>query len=162
MDKKYQEQLTWADQHKAENQSFIEETLPQRVDDLDNVFETLHNKAFEIIDCLKCANCCRTTSPIFEQEDLGRIAQYLKLSVGDFIQQYLHMDEDGDFVLNGSPCAFLQPDNTCSIYEVRPTACREYPHTDRKPMKEVLDLVVENALICPAVSKIVEEFRANY
>jgi Fe-S-cluster containining protein len=69
----------------------------------------------------------------------------------------LRLDEDSDYVLKQSPCTFLQDDNTCSIYEIRPLACREYPHTDRKNMHQILDLTEKNILICPAVSKIVNE-----
>ncbi|MEZ5067203.1 MAG: YkgJ family cysteine cluster protein [Bacteroidia bacterium] len=35
-------------------------------------------------------------------------------------------------VLKKSPCPFLLDDNHCSIYSIRPQACREYPHTIRK------------------------------
>jgi Fe-S-cluster containining protein len=65
------------------------------------------------------------------------------------------MDEEQDYVLKSSPCSFLEKDNSCSIYDVRPLACREYPHTDRKNMFQVLEITAENSLICPAVARIV-------
>jgi len=65
------------------------------------------------------------------------------------------MDEEEDYVLKSSPCSFLEKDNSCSIYDVRPLACREYPHTDRKNMFQVLEITAENSLICPAVARIV-------
>jgi Fe-S-cluster containining protein len=74
-----------------------------------------------------------------------------------FISLYLKMDEENDFVLRQSPCHFLGSDNKCSIYDVRPLACREYPHTDRKNMHQILDLTIQNTLICPAVSRIVQQ-----
>lgn len=74
-----------------------------------------------------------------------------------FISAYLRMDEDSDYVLKQSPCTFLGSDNKCSIYEYRPLACREYPHTDRKNMHQILDLTQKNTEICPAVAQIVEE-----
>jgi Fe-S-cluster containining protein len=51
----------------------------------------------------------------------------------------------------------LLPDNTCAVYEDRPLACREYPHTDRKNMYQIMDLTTQNTLICPAVASIVEK-----
>ncbi|MEI6020957.1 MAG: YkgJ family cysteine cluster protein [Bacteroidota bacterium] len=108
------------------------------------------------MNCLSCANCCKTTSPIFYQQDIERAAKALKIKPGEFIQHYLFMDEEGDFVLNKAPCAFLQADNLCQIYEDRPTACREYPHTNRKKMHQILDITFRNTLVCPAVLEIVE------
>lgn len=69
------------------------------------------------------------------------------------------MDEEGDFVLKAAPCAFLDKDNYCRIYEHRPEACREYPHTDRKKMRQILDLTFRNTLVCPAVLRITENVK---
>ncbi|MEY3851020.1 MAG: hypothetical protein RJA38_1461, partial [Bacteroidota bacterium] len=95
---------------------------------LDEVFHAMHEEIFAKTDCLTCANCCRTTSPIFRDVDIERIAKHLGMRVADFTAKYLHLDEDRDWVLNSSPCAFLNlEDNKCSIYDFRPKACREYP-----------------------------------
>ncbi|MGB0402572.1 MAG: YkgJ family cysteine cluster protein [Salibacteraceae bacterium] len=123
---------------------------------LDAMFHVEHGKVFEKLDCLDCANCCKTTSPIILQEDMDRIATHLNITTGEFIQKYLEMDEDGDFVFQSAPCPMLLENNKCSIYEIRPAACREYPHTNRKNMSEILDLTLENTLVCPAVVKIVD------
>jgi uncharacterized protein len=123
---------------------------------LDEVVHALHDKAFEEIDCLKCANCCKTTSPIFYMKDIERTAKHLKMKSKNFIEKYLHIDEDKDYVLNVAPCPFLGSENYCLIYESRPTACREYPHTNRKRFFQILDLTYNNASICPAVAKVTE------
>lgn len=130
--------------------------------DLDRNVHQFHEEAFEHIDCLTCANCCKTTSPIFYQKDLERAAKHLRISPSQFLQTYLHMDEDGDFVLNEAPCPFLGSDNYCSIYESRPTACREYPHTNRKKMVQIMDLTMKNTMVCPAVLEIAEKLRKIY
>lgn len=130
--------------------------------DLDAHTHRFHEEAFAHTDCLQCANCCKTTSPIFYQKDLERAAAHLRMKPGDFLQKYLHMDEDGDFVLNVAPCPFLDAENHCSIYDSRPTACREYPHTDRKKVYQVLDITEKNALICPAVLEITERLKKIY
>ncbi|SEG13448.1 Putative zinc-or iron-chelating domain-containing protein [Algoriphagus boritolerans DSM 17298 = JCM 18970] len=79
-----------------------------------------------------------------------------------FIDEYLHQDEEGDYVLNFLPCPFLGADNKCLVYEDRPKACREYPHTNRKNMLGILDLSLKNTLVCPAVSKIFYEIGKDY
>lgn len=124
---------------------------------LDIVFEEAHDKVFETIDCLKCANCCKTTSPIFRDVDVERISKFLKISATEFEKQNLMRDPEGDLVLKESPCLFLDQDNKCRIYEVRPLACKEYPHTNRKRMHQILKLTSKNLEICPAVNIIVEE-----
>jgi Fe-S-cluster containining protein len=124
---------------------------------LDEQFHQLHDEAFRKIDCLTCANCCKTTSPIFRDVDIKRLSKRLRMTEGKLIDTYLRMDEDQDYVLKSSPCPFLGSDNYCSVYEDRPLACREYPHTDRKNMYQILDLTRKNMEVCPAVSYIMQE-----
>ena len=131
---------------------------PRQVDDL---FHTLHDEVFEETDCLSCANCCKTTSPIFYQSDIERAARALRMKPGDFVVRYLRIDEDKDYVLRSSPCPFLDTDNHCRIYSDRPKACREYPHTHRRKMIQVLDLTYRNTMVCPAVLEIVERIKSR-
>ncbi|MBL7920932.1 MAG: YkgJ family cysteine cluster protein [Bacteroidia bacterium] len=144
---------------KKENESFYKMLSRRKPKNLDELFHTTHDKVFEKTNCLSCANCCKTTSPIFYQRDIERAAKALKLKPGDFLQKYLEMDEEGDFVLKQAPCPFLDKDNYCSIYEDRPTACREYPHTNRKKMQQILTLTYRNTLVCPAVLQITEDIK---
>lgn len=148
-----------AQQRKKENQTFFRKLKNKPPKNLDTLFHNTHDEVFAKTNCLNCANCCKTTSPIFYQRDIERAARATKLKPGEFIQQYLFMDEDGDFVLTKAPCPFLNSDNYCSIYEDRPAACREYPHTDRKKMHQILDLTFRNTLVCPAVLEIVEKLK---
>jgi len=130
--------------------------------DLDATVSNLHDEVFSEVDCLQCANCCRTTSPIIRDKDVDRMAQHLKVRPATLVSEYMRLDEDGDYVFLGAPCPFLGSDNYCSIYEARPKACREYPHTDRKNFHQILDLTVKNTSVCPAVYKIVESLRRLY
>lgn len=123
---------------------------------LDDKFHEAHEKAFEVIDCLDCANCCKTTSPIFYDPDIERLAKTLKMKTIEFIDCYLHKDEDNDYVLNETPCPFLGHDNKCIVYDNRPKACRGYPHTNRKRMKQILTLTLTNSQVCPAVNEILK------
>ena len=127
-----------------------------RKGEADALIHSLHNEAFEHINCLDCANCCKTTGPLFTQKDITRIAKALNLKESEFISQYLKVDEDNDHVLNSLPCPFLDNQNYCSIYEYRPKACREFPHTDRVNQQGIIRLTEKNALICPAVADIFE------
>lgn len=143
----------------ADNKKFLlslKKKDPRKVDD---AFHTLHEEVFEEIDCLTCANCCKTTSPIFYDTDIERLAKSLRIKAVDFAAKYLKVDEDGDQVLQSSPCPFLDSDNYCSVYDARPKACREYPHTDRKKMVQILELTHKNTQVCPAVFEIVDRLR---
>lgn len=126
---------------------------------VDNAFHQLHEEVFSEIDCLTCANCCKTTSPIFYQTDIERVSKALRMKPGDFISRYLRVDKDNDFVLQSAPCPFLDDRNQCRVYEDRPKACREYPHTNRKKMVQILDLTAKNTQVCPAVFEIVERLK---
>lgn len=129
---------------------------------LDEKFAEAHEQKFQKIDCLTCANCCKTTSPIFLQTDIERLARVFAMKPSEFIDAYLHRDEVGDYVLNSSPCPFLNADNTCLVYAERPKACREYPHTNRKNMHGILNLTLRNTLVCPAVFEIFQDFGSQY
>ena len=126
---------------------------------LDKLIHPLHEEVFECTDCLKCANCCTTTGPLFTDKDISRIAKHLRIKPFEFTQQYLRIDEDRDYVLKSVPCTFLGEDNHCSIYKVRPKACREYPHTDRKKQNQLLNLTEKIIEVCPAVFNIVEKLK---
>ncbi|HEY1039719.1 MAG TPA: YkgJ family cysteine cluster protein [Bacteroidia bacterium] len=146
-------------QLKDQNKQFLKSLKRKNPRDLDKLFHEAHEEAFEEINCLDCANCCKTTSPIFKQKDIENVAKHIRLSPSQFIDKYLHLDKDNDYVLNTAPCPFLDGENYCLVYESRPTACREYPHTDRKKMYQLLDLTYNNTLVCPAVLHIVEQLR---
>ena len=143
----------------AANKLYLKKLKAKKVRNLDDVFHTAHEEVFEKVDCLTCANCCKTASPIFYPKDIDRLAKRLRMKPYDFTEKYLRIDGDNDYVLQQAPCPFLGDDNYCSVYEDRPNACREYPHTNRKNMYQVLDLAYKNTFVCPAVLQIVEEVK---
>ncbi len=143
----------------SENKKLLQSLKKKDARDVDDAFHTLHEEVFEEIDCLTCANCCKTTSPIFYQTDIERMAKSLRMKPGEFIDQYLRIDEDKDYVLKSAPCPFLDQDNYCKVYASRPKACREYPHTNRKKMVQITDLTYKNTLVCPAVLEMVERLK---
>jgi Fe-S-cluster containining protein len=117
----------------------------------------LHEEAFEKIDCLQCANCCKRYSPRFKTPDIKRISKHLKLKEGDFIEAYLRIDEDGDYVAQSTPCPFLGEDNYCSIYENRPSDCHRFPYTDEDVIIKRQNLTLKNSTFCPIVYYVLEK-----
>ena len=146
------------DKHK-ENKVFFSKLKKKPPKQLDYLMLELHEEEFRKTDCLQCANCCKTTGPLFTDKDIERIAKHFKLKSSQFIENYLRVDEDNDYVLQSVPCTFLGTDNFCSIYEVRPKACREFPHTDRKKFHQISNLTLKNVAICPAAFNIVEAMK---
>ncbi|RIA10413.1 hypothetical protein OE09_2277 [Flavobacteriaceae bacterium MAR_2010_72] len=142
-----------------ENKTFFSKLKKKPPKQLDYLMQELHENEFKKTDCLTCANCCKTTGPLFTDKDIERIAKFFKLKPHKFTEHYLTLDEDNDYVLQSVPCTFLGEDNYCSIYEVRPKACREFPHTDRKKFQQISNLTLKNVAICPAAFNIVEEMK---
>ena len=123
---------------------------------MDTEILSLHEEAFVAIDCLECGNCCRSLGPRILSKDVDAIAKNLRWKPAEIIETYLRIDEDNDMVFKEMPCPFLCADNYCSIYESRPKACREYPHSDRKKFYQIFDLSIMNAEICPIVFRVLE------
>ena len=142
-----------------ENKKFFQKLKRAKPKVLDQKIHQLHEEVFSCTDCLECANCCSTTGPSFTDKDIGRIAKHLRIKPSEFTEKYLRIDEDKDYVLQQVPCAFLDENNRCKIYDVRPKACREFPHTDRIKQYQILNLTQKNVAICPAVYHIVEKLK---
>ncbi len=148
---------------KKENQKYFARLKKRPQKRLDLLMQELHDKEFAKTDCLTCGNCCKTTSPIFTEKDIQRIAKYLRMKESEFINMYLERDRDHFMVLKTAPCSFLDlNDNTCTIYDVRPKACAEYPHTNRKKFIQITDLTIANTAVCPAAYSIVEELKKRF
>lgn len=145
-----------AAEKEPETRRFFARLRRKRPRALDGTMRALHESAFAETDCLACANCCRTTSPVFTERDVARLGRALGLRPGDVVARYLRRDADDDLVLQQLPCPFLAPDNRCRVYDDRPRACADYPHTDRGQQRRRLGLTLRNSAICPAVFEIVE------
>jgi Fe-S-cluster containining protein len=117
----------------------------------------LHKQAFEKINCLDCAGCCKNYSPRFKTPDIKRISKHLKLKESQFIETYLRLDEEGDYVVKTAPCPFLGAGNLCGIYEVRPSDCARFPYTDEDVLLRRPQITLKNAEFCPAVFYVLEK-----
>lgn len=148
-----------ADKNRIETAAFIKKIKKKKPAQLDVVVESLHNEAFAHFSCLDCANCCKTIGPRLIGKDIERLARHLRIKPSEFQEKYVEADEDNDLVFSSHPCPFLLPDNYCSVYEARPKACREYPHTDRKRFYQILDLSFKNCETCPVVFEIFQKLK---
>jgi len=150
---------TLSKQNQEETTAFFSKLKRKKPKQLDDITHGLHDKVSDQFDCLSCGNCCKSISPMITDKDIERIAHKLKMKEVDFISRYLHVDEDQWYVFNDTPCPFLMTDNYCLIYEYRPKACREYPHTDRRRFYQLLDLTMLNRELCPIFYEVVERLK---
>lgn len=120
-----------------------------------------HEAAVAAVDCLQCANCCKNYSPRFKTPDIKRISKHLRLKESVFIDTYLQIDNEGDYVLKTKPCPFLGADNYCSIYEVRPSDCERFPYTDEDVLLKRPQLTVKNSSFCPITFLVLEKLTAS-
>ena len=120
---------------------------------------SLNDEAFEVIDCLKCANCCKNHSPRFKTTDIKRISKHLRMKESAFIDTYLQLDTDGDYVVKSSPCPFLGADNACTIYDERPSDCARYPYTNEDVLLKRPQLTLKNSKVCPIVHFVLERIK---
>lgn len=116
----------------------------------------LHEEAFTKVNCLQCANCCKNYSPRFKTPDIKRISKLFKMKESIFIETYLQLDTDGDYVTKSSPCPFLGEDNYCNIYEDRPSDCKRFPYTDEDVILKRPAITLKNSTFCPAVYHVLE------
>ena len=145
--------------NKKENATFFRQVAAKPTGRVDEAFQNLHEQVFAEVNCLECANCCKSLGPKLNSNDIRRISGVLRIKASEFDEKYLRLDEDHDYVFRIMPCVFLGEDNSCIIYEDRPRACREYPHTDQRRIHQILDITLKNIETCPAVFEIVERLK---
>lgn len=148
-----------AKEKRKENIRFFKSLKRIKPQILDAKMHALHDEVFKYTDCLTCGNCCRTTGPLLTKKDIERLAKHLSMKAAQFEETYLRVDEDNDFVFKSMPCPFLGDDNYCAVYDYRPKACREFPHTDRMKQHQILELTRKNVAVCPAIFEITERLK---
>lgn len=119
----------------------------------------LEREVWAEVDCLSCANCCKTMTPTFNKKDLKRISAHFNQTVEEFQKQWLYKEKkkDGDWLNKKQPCQFLNlTDNKCSIYAIRPADCAGFPHLPKK-LKDYVHVHKQNIEYCPATYRLVEK-----
>ena len=142
---------TLAQNYYDEHKATVKRLRKQKTRNLDEIVQQWDRELFEEIDCLDCGNCCRNLGPRIINTDIRRLARHLKMKDSMFIETYLRIDEDGDYVFKSMPCPFLMDDNYCMVYEKRPRACRDYPHTHQPKFQKRLKESLNNTFTCPVV-----------
>jgi Fe-S-cluster containining protein len=132
----------------------LENNPPQNLDLVSNLAEA---EVWNDIDCLACSNCCRTMTPTYTFKDQQRIAKHLNITIKQFREKWLYRNRAGEWMNVHMPCQFLdRRTNLCSIYEVRPADCAEFPHLNKRKMEEYIHVHKQNVQHCPATFKMVE------
>src|SRR5688500_1304809 len=76
--------------------SKIEKAPPKH---LDLLADELNLHVWQNVDCLSCANCCKTMSPTYTRKDILRISKHLGMSAKAFTEKWLQYDKkDGDWM----------------------------------------------------------------
>ena len=111
--------------------------------------EPLKLKILKKIKCKKCGWCCKNQSAMLTIEDVKRLMVHFKCSYEQFSDIYL--DKKMKIPYLKSPCPFLDNENKCNIYHVRPKVCKIYPFVDFflvvKPCllgEDVLDIMIKS------------------
>jgi hypothetical protein len=101
-----------------------------------------------MIRCKRCGECCRYCNPItVDEEECRAIAGHLGMSDRVFKGKYIDVlqgtekDESIEVYLairkgREMHCPFYEAKKGCSIYEVRPAACRVFPYLHRDVVEE--------------------------
>lgn len=134
----------------------LDEVVPKR---FGKIVAEEDEKVWQEVDCTTCANCCKTMTPVYTPKDIKRIATHLNMSPKDFFDKWLVREEDTDSIVNASqPCQFLVNDK-CSIYEVRPRDCAEFPHHNKRPFDLYNDTFIQNVHRCPATFNLITRLK---
>lgn len=151
----------WAKNTREQQKKFQSFLKRANKNDVLKKLPKLHEAAFEKIDCLQCAACCKNYSPRFRGPDIKRAAKALGMKETIFVEQYLKVDEDEDYVVKTSPCPFLGADNFCNIYDNRPNDCSRFPYTDEDVLLKRPKLTLKNSSFCPAVYFVLDKLTAG-
>ncbi len=78
-------------------------------------------------DCLDCGACCRSNRVELEKDDMKR---FVKGGRADLLKPPYAKKSRGKVVLTllaSGDCRHLAKNNACGIYELRPSACSDFP-----------------------------------
>jgi len=82
-------------------------------------------------DCHRCGNCCRVGhgKVWFEESDLPAMARAFGIAQDAFVQRFVRRVGDRLSLMENADgsCSLLDGDSHCSIYEIRPKQCRDFP-----------------------------------
>lgn len=143
---------------RRELKKFLNGLEKRNIKGADSLAKQINDEAFKSIDCLKCANCCKTMAPTFKKSEVQRIAAHVGMTYDAYFKKYLKVDKEGDIMNKHTPCQHLGADNKCTVYEIRPKDCSGFPHTHKRDFVEFIpETHVQNVDYCPATYYIVDK-----
>lgn len=129
---------------------------------LDAVVRETTDRVWAQIDCTTCAHCCKTLQIVVDNKDIARLAQHFGMRTSEFAKRYVTVTEDRTQIFASTPCPFLGQDNRCTVYEVRPQACRDYPYLYENNFRSRTISVIENASCCPIVFNVWDRLKQQF
>lgn len=117
------------------------------------------------IDCTQCANCCKVATTTLAPRDVDRLARFLRLKKDQFLEQYTTQSEEEGLILkriDETGCVFLSG-NLCTVYEVRPGTCDDFPHLVRGngSLQSRMWQMIDRACYCPIVYNTLEVWKKD-
>jgi len=138
--------------------TFLKGLSRRKVRGIDPLAQRMNKEAFQKIDCLQCANCCRVMTPTWKKTEVKRVAEHVGMTYDEYFKKHLYIDKTGDIMNKKTPCQHLAADNKCSIYEIRPKDCSGFPHTQSREFKLFIpETHIQNLSYCPATFYVVEK-----
>lgn len=148
--------------HKKRLRSFLTRLEKNPPEGLHKQVAALEKEVWKDVDCLSCANCCKTMSPTYTQTDIKRIAKHFDQTPAVFTKKWLRKDRVSDMLNKSVPCPFLNRlNNKCSIYAIRPVDCSGFPHLSKRKMVDYMHVHKQNIECCPATYKLVEKMEVS-
>lgn len=145
-----------ASKKKAKLSAFLSKLDDVVPHDMPKLVAEVDKTVWQDIDCTTCANCCKTMTPTFSPKDIKRISAHFGETPQQFKDKWLYKEEEtGDWMNRSQPCQFLV-NNKCSIYEIRPKDCAEFPHHHKRQFDLYNDTFTQNLDKCPATFTLIE------
>ncbi len=133
--------------------------MPREQTDL--IVKETTDEVWSQIDCVACANCCKTLSIEVDAKDITKLAARLHISMAQFKTNYCEVLPDKTVVLKSRPCVFLADDGKCKVYEDRPRACMDYPYLAEPHFVARSISMVENCRCCPIVFNVWQQLKVK-
>jgi Fe-S-cluster containining protein len=119
----------------------------------------------EQVDCRQCANCCKVATTRISERDVEKLARFFRIRLAEFIREYTMETQEEGLILRrdgAQGCVFLSG-NDCTVYEVRPRNCENFPHLVRGEGSLVSRMwdMPDRACYCPIVYNALEAFKSE-
>jgi uncharacterized protein len=142
-----------------ENISFRDFLSAQSSSEIDAMVFALNKKHEALIDCTTCGNCCRSLMINLEAGDSERLSSHLQMTNVNFKTTYVECSSSGEIeIMNTIPCHFLS-ENKCTVYEARPSECREFPGLHRENFIGRSFATFMHYDRCPIIHDVIEDLK---